>query len=149
MLDISTERRTAATGAPGTLDVFGATLSVVSDGSSVPMVLGEQLVPPGYGVPTHVHEIDDELFYILEGELVMIGPEGETTVGRGACVQLPRGVPHSFRNASGALARMFVALTPGVQGLEMFRHFDRAGRAARLAPVDIFGIAAQYGVRFG
>ena len=114
----------------------------------MPMVLGEQMVPPGYGVPAHFHEIDDELFYFLEGELVMIGPEGETTVGRGACVQLPRGVPHGFRNASGAIARMLVALTPGVQGLEMFRHFDRAGRSAPLALEDIIGIAAQYGVRF-
>jgi hypothetical protein len=57
-------------------------------------------------------------------------------------------VPHGFRNAADAPARMFVVLTPGVQGLEMFRHFDRAGRAARLQPEDIVGIAAQYGVRF-
>ena len=66
------------------------------------MVLGEQFVPPGYGVPPHVHEIDDELFFLLEGELILTGPDGETTVRQGACVPLPRGVPHGFRNASVA-----------------------------------------------
>jgi hypothetical protein len=30
----------------------------------------------------------------------------------------------------------------------MFRHFDRAGKTARLAPEAIVAIAGQYGVRF-
>ena len=103
---------------------------------------------PGYGVPTHVHNADDEFFYILEGELAVIGPEGERTAGAGACVKLPRDIPHGFRNATDKPARMLVILSPGVQALEMFRHFDRAGRKAQLAPEAIVSIAGQYGVRF-
>jgi hypothetical protein len=40
---------------------------------------------------------------------------------------------------------------PGLQALEMFRHFDRAGRAATggLTPSDIAAICAQYGVSMG
>lgn len=130
------------------LDVFGSPLFVLSDGSSLPFVVGEEHVPPGYGVPTHVHNADDEFFYILEGELAVIGPEGERTAGAGACVKLPRDIPHGFRNATDKPARMLVILSPGVQALEMFRHFDRAGRKAQLAPEAIVSIAGQYGVRF-
>ena len=38
---------------------------------------------------------------------------------------------------------------PGRQALEMFRHFDRAGKGPTpLTPDEIPTIAAQYGVRF-
>jgi hypothetical protein len=76
-----------------------------------------------------------------------MGPQGEALAGEGAS-KLPRGAWHGFRNASGAPPRMLVLLSPGVQGLEMFRHFGRAGRSGPLAPEDIVGIAAQHGVRF-
>ncbi len=148
MFNIPSKSGMSATAAAETLDIFGAALVVLSDGSSVPMAVGEQEVPPGYGVPTHTHEFDDELFYLLEGELIMATPAGEAKAGPGACVSLPRGAPHGFRNAADRRARMLVILTPGVQGLEMFRHFDRAGRVGALKPQDIAGIAAQYGVRF-
>ena len=105
-------------------------------------------MPAGYGVPTHIHDADDEFFYILEGELTVVGPEGEQTAGAGACVKLPRDIPHGFRNATDKPARMLVIFSPGVQALEMFRHFDREGRKARLAPEAIVTIAGQYGVRF-
>ena len=79
--------------------------------------------------------------------LIVSGTGGETVVATNACVKLPRGLPHAFRNASAACS-VLVVLTPGVQALEMFRHFDRAGRAAPLAPEDIVAIATQYGVTF-
>jgi hypothetical protein len=57
-----------ATKAP-VLDIFRAQLRLLSDGSAIPLVVGEQAVPPGYGVPNHVHADDDERFYVIEGEL--------------------------------------------------------------------------------
>jgi uncharacterized cupin superfamily protein len=130
------------------LDVLGTSLSVFANGTTVPFVVGELLVPPGLGAPTHVHEADDEFFYVLEGEVLVIGREAESTAGMGACVQLPRDIPHGFRNATDAPARILVVLSPGHQALEMFRHFDRAGRQAPLGPEAIVAIAGQYGVRF-
>ncbi len=148
MLELPTNKWPAAAKSQEIIDVFGAPLFVLSDGAATPIVLGEQHVPPGYGVPLHVHDVDDELFLVLEGELTLAGPDGETVAGPGACIPLPRGVPHGFRNATARPARMLVALTPGIQALEMFRQFDRAGRARPLQPTDIVSIAGQYGVRF-
>ena len=135
----------SSAGAP-MLDIFGAPLSVLSDGSDIPVIVGELTVPPGYGVPPHVHASDDEMFYLLEGELAL-GADGETKLGAGSFARLPRGMPHVFRNDTGVPARLLVILYPGVQALEMFRHFDRAGRAGALSPEEIGAIAAQYGVR--
>ncbi len=139
MSHFQAKRQTEAIGAPETLDIFGSTLIVLSDGSTIPMVFGEERLPAGFGVPMHVHEDDDELFYVLDGELAVVRPEGETQISRGDCVKLPRGVPHGLRNAADAPARMLVALAPGLRTLQMLRHLDRAGRAGRLAPEDIVG----------
>lgn len=148
MSHFQAKRQTEASGAPETLDILGSTLIVFSDGSTIPMVFAEERLPAGFGVPMHVHEDDDELFYVLDGELAVVRPDGEAQIGRGDCVKLPRGVPHGLRNVADAPARMLVALVPGIRTLQMLRHFDRAGRAGRLLPDDIAGIAAQYGVRF-
>jgi quercetin dioxygenase-like cupin family protein len=131
-----------------TLDVLGAPLAVLSDGGALPLVVGVQAVPPGYGVPGHVHAGDDEVFYVLDGELTVGGPQGESTVRAGACVALPHGAPHWFRNASDLPASLLVILSPGVQALAMFREFDGAGRMSSLTPQQVEAIAGSHGVRF-
>jgi uncharacterized RmlC-like cupin family protein len=149
MRDTHSKVQVVSSAAAPTLDIFGAPLSVMSDGSGMPVVVGEQIVPPGYGVPLHIHASDDETFYILEGELAVGGgADGEVKARAGSFVQLPRGIPHSLRNGTPMPARMLVILSPGIQALEMFRHFDRGGSAGELTPKEIGSIAAQYGVRF-
>ena len=41
------------------------------------MVFGEEQSPGGFAVPMHVHEADDELFYVLDGELAVLSLEGK------------------------------------------------------------------------
>jgi quercetin dioxygenase-like cupin family protein len=41
-----------------------------------------------------VHDVDEEISYILAGEIIVGGPRGEAKAGAGACVKLPRGVWH-------------------------------------------------------
>jgi mannose-6-phosphate isomerase-like protein (cupin superfamily) len=130
------------------LDIFGSSLSVLSDGRMLPMVVGEQIVPAGFAVPNHVHAADDELFYVLDGELTISGPQGQRKACAGDSVELPRGFPHGLHNAAQFPARALVVLLPGVQALEMLRHFHRAGRSGPLTMQEIGSIAAQYGVRF-
>jgi len=133
------------------LNVFGGAMIQKSDGGDFPLFLAEHPIPPGYVVPPHVHERDDEAFYLLEGELTLLKPSGEVRVGPGTCVLLPRGSVHGFRNDTGSVVRFLVLCNPGIQAAEMFRQFDRAGHAASagLSPAEIVGIAAQYGVHMG
>jgi len=140
--------------APGggeALDVFGATMVVKAEPGAHGLFLGEHLTPPGFFVPPHVHGEDTEVFYILEGELTVFDGVAERRYGSGTTVTLPAGSCHAFRNNTAGLVRFLVMATPGVQSLEMFRHFDRAGRAALggLMPPEIGAICRQYGVNMG
>jgi mannose-6-phosphate isomerase-like protein (cupin superfamily) len=132
-----------------TLDILGAPIVVKADPATGPLFAGEQHAPPGYGVPLHVHAEDHEMFWILEGELTLLGPDGARTAGPGSFVDLPAGVAHGFRNDGAVPARFLAIATPGVQLAAMFRHFDRANRApGGLSPADVPAICAQYGVGF-
>lgn len=89
----------------------------------------EQVVPPGYETPYHVHHAEDELFYILDGEIdCYYGENGEEALPAEPrdTVFLPRDVPHGFRVVSDHPCRMLVGLAPA--GLEEF--FAEAGRPA-------------------
>ena len=56
----------------------------------------EGLLKPGNEPPPHVHGREDELFYILEGEMdVYVGNE-VFEAGAGECLFLPRLKPHTF-----------------------------------------------------
>jgi quercetin dioxygenase-like cupin family protein len=131
------------------LDVFGGQMIVRCDAQEMGMFVGEHIVPDGYFVPPHIHDNEDEFFYIIDGEITLMGPAGESISKTGETVKLPRGQVHGWKNASGRELRFLVIALPGLQAVEMFRHFDRAGKTARgaLAPEMIVGICAQYGVR--
>jgi mannose-6-phosphate isomerase-like protein (cupin superfamily) len=122
------------------VNVLGAPIVIKSGGRPDQLFFADHPVPPGYGVPLHVHAVEDELFYVLEGEIELLSAEGSTSAGPGTFVHLPHGVAHGFRNAGAKPARMLVVTTPG-GGLEgLFRGLDAASR--RPAPLDPAAMAA-------
>jgi quercetin dioxygenase-like cupin family protein len=82
------------------------------------LFMAEVLVPPGGGVPPHIHQREEESFRILRGTLtVQVG--GRTLqASPGDLVHLPRGVVHCFRNDGNVDATFLVVVTPA--GLENF-----------------------------
>lgn len=129
-----------------TLDVLGAPMIVKRD---MGLFLAEHPIPPGYFVPPHRHADDDEMLYVMEGELTLIGEAGESRAPSGSCLHFAPGNLHGFRNDTDAMVRLLVIAQPGVQAAEMFRHFDRAAKAGPLGPADVAAIAEEYGVSFG
>jgi quercetin dioxygenase-like cupin family protein len=79
----------------------------------------ELISPPGSGIPPHVHKNEDEVIYILEGELeVMIG--GEVIKGKsGDCLNLVRNVPHGYINKGTIDTKTLWYISPG-RGFEEF-----------------------------
>ena len=61
-----------------TLNVMGAAMIVRRDAG---LFVAENPVPPGYFVPPHRHGDDEETLLVMEGELTLIGENGETTAG--------------------------------------------------------------------
>lgn len=63
------------------------------------------------GPPLHLHENEDESFYVLEGELEMTLGDKTLSVQSGEYVFAPRGVPHTFKVRSPK-ARFLVTAYP-------------------------------------
>lgn len=76
----------------------------------------EAIVPPGGGPPPHVHSREEESFYVLEGAIAFRFGEETLTATAGMFANMPVGVAHSFKNESGATARMLISVAPA--GLE-------------------------------
>jgi quercetin dioxygenase-like cupin family protein len=75
--------------------------------------LVESLIAPGFSPPLHVHHLEDESFYVLEGEVTMQCGENRFRAAAGAFVFLPRDIPHTFVVEGDRPARMLTLLTPG------------------------------------
>ena len=81
------------------------------------------------GPPLHVHDFD-EAFCVLDGELTFQVEHDLMTKEAGDLAFVPRGVPHTLANRSGASARYLLICTPA--GFE--RSFAR--RAAEQAGLE-------------
>src|SRR6266702_8469210 len=69
-------------------------------------------LPAGFSTGTHVHRVQEETFYVLEGECEWhVG--GELIHAKpGTYVFIPPGVPHNIANASDKPARMIMTVSP-------------------------------------
>jgi quercetin dioxygenase-like cupin family protein len=82
----------------------------------------EAIVPPGGGPPSHVHSREEEGFYILEGEITFQSGDKRIVASPGMFVNMPIGMPHSFKNETSKPAKMLIMVAPA--GLEtMFFEF--------------------------
>jgi len=71
-------------------------------------------VPPNGGPPPHRHDFE-ELFTVLDGE-VLATFRGETiTVRAGETINVPANAPHSFTNASDTPSRLLCLCAPAGQ----------------------------------
>jgi quercetin dioxygenase-like cupin family protein len=80
--------------------------------------MGEATVPPGGGPPPHVHQREDESFYVMQGTLTIQVGERTIQAAAGDLVFLPRGIAHSFKNTGTVMAKLLVTITPA--GLENY-----------------------------
>ena len=89
-----------------TLKVVGAQTAGVVE------VLEYELAPGFQGPAPHVHARTDETFYVLEGEVGFRVDGREIVAGPGACVYVPRGLPHTFSGHEMSGARFLEVVTP-------------------------------------
>jgi len=87
------------------------TAKVTSEQSNGVMSVMEFVGPHGFGPPLHRHDIEDELFYIVDGEVWFSCGDAEGVYETGATVWLPRGRPHTFQIRSDT-ARVLQVTTP-------------------------------------
>lgn len=133
---------------PAPLNIVGEkTLVKVSAEDSDGMLAFFHLVaPPMSGPPLHVHTREDELFYVLEGELVFELDGKRHTVRAGDTVYLRRGVVHAYQNFTSADARLLIATTPGGFS-NFFVELSAATPLGTMPDPDVVGaIGGKYGM---
>lgn len=81
--------------------------------------------PPGSGLPLHVHTTEDEVVYILEGELdVTIGGEVFKATA-GDCLNLVRTIPHGYTITGTTDAKTLWYVSPGKSFEDFFSELSR------------------------
>jgi len=76
------------------------------------------MMPPGFASPYHTHHLEDEAFYVLEGDVAFVSNGKWLEGGPGTYVFGPREIPHGFKVAGNAPARMLILCAPS--GFEQF-----------------------------
>ena len=108
------------------------------------LTVWEELAPL-LDTPLHVHEHEDELFHILEGEHIFECGGERFEVGPGDFLALPRGVPHAHRRVVAGAGRFLVITCPG--GFDgFFRMLADADRAGTLGPETYAEASSRYGI---
>jgi quercetin dioxygenase-like cupin family protein len=72
----------------------------------------ESEYPAGLSVHEHVHAGEDEMFYVLAGQLSVFCDDDRWTAGPGSFVFVPRDRPHGFTVISAEPARALVITGP-------------------------------------
>jgi quercetin dioxygenase-like cupin family protein len=68
---------------------------------------------PGFASPYHLHHMEDEAFYVLDGEFTFFCDGEKMVLGPGGYIFLPRGVPHGLRCSSEKDSRLLIHVVPG------------------------------------
>ena len=107
-------------GAGCDLHAFGNTLSVMLAGENTGGMLSVMVesTPPGGGPPLHVHNHEDEIFLVIEGNIQYYINDDWIEVKPGGVVYLPRGTAHCYRNIGDTPSRHWIIVTPS--GFEQF-----------------------------
>jgi quercetin dioxygenase-like cupin family protein len=100
------------------------TFKVSSEDTGGMYALTDSVVPPQGEAPLHVHDREDEAFWVLEGELEILVGEDMFRASAGSFVHLPKGVRHAYKNVSTGPARFLTLRVPA--GLEKF--FEEVGK---------------------
>lgn len=107
----------------------------------------ELVTQPGQGVSPHVHQHEDELVYIIDGELEVTLGDQKMNAGAGIMALLPRGIPHGFTNVGNRPSRLLDVILPG----KLDNYFVELGKlysAGDPSPQLLDKLAQQYGVEY-
>jgi mannose-6-phosphate isomerase-like protein (cupin superfamily) len=100
-------------------------------------------VPPMKGPPRHQHQREDEMFYVVEGE-VAFEIDGKGVVARaGTTLLAPRLSVHAYQNFTQQPIRLLVTTSPG--GLD--RLFAEVAELKGGTPEQLHALGDKYGLR--
>lgn len=73
--------------------------------------------PPRFIAPLHLHQNDDEAWYVLEGTLIVRVGDKNVEARAGSAVLVPRGTPHTYWNPASDATRYLLIMTANIYRL--------------------------------
>lgn len=125
----------------------GTTVRITSRETGGAYCVCEMTTMPGDGVPLHVHDRDEEFYYILEGAYEIQAGDERFVAEGGSIVVIPRDVPHTFRNAGHVVARALMIFRPGGFD-ELIGEMRRASAAGTIDMERRHEILTKWGITF-
>ncbi len=125
----------------------GTTVRITSRQTDDAYCVCEMTTMPGESVSLHVHDRDEEFYYILEGAYEFQAGDERFTAEAGSMVVIPRDVPHQFRNAGDVPARALMIFRPGGFD-ELLGEMRQAAAAGTVEEEQRNAILTKWGVHF-
>ena len=121
----------------------------LTSGETGSISIVEHVFSPGALVPPHIHTLEDEISYVVEGEIGFRSNGTEVTLAAGGYIVKPRNELHSMWNAGSTPARMIEIISPA--GFE--KYFVELAEAVAAAggvpdPSTMGAIAGRFGLSF-
>ena len=135
-----------------TFTAAGNTFRLLEDGTTTAGRIGivECTLAPGWvGPPQHVHDANDETWFVLSGA-VRFTTGGDSFVATpGRLVVAPTGAPHTFANADGDVPAVLLCTVTPADYVEYFRELARLrpGPDGRFDPDDMRAMMRRYSTR--
>jgi quercetin dioxygenase-like cupin family protein len=104
----------------------------------------EWTVPAGFSTGRHVHRVQEETFYILDGTCDIAVGETIVHATPGSYVFAPPGTPHNISNPGKRAARILMSVSP--PGLEHYfeQLAELAGRGGRPDPDAVAALRRRF-----
>ena len=106
-------------------------------------MLFEETLPPGTRSLYHLHHESDEVAWVIAGEMTFKIGDEVAVGGPGACVFMPRTVPHAWKNTGSDTAPVVFLYTPALRPVLHQRNGlfpPRKWKKAACARIDLSGI---------
>lgn len=104
----------------------------------------EWTVPPGFSTGLHVHRVQEETFYVLEGECDWQVGDDRVRATAGTYLFLPPGVPHNIANTSDKPARVLMTVSPPGHEHYFEELADMVALGVAADPKQIAALRARY-----
>lgn len=104
----------------------------------------EEVSPVGGGPPLHVHRHDDEVFYVLEGELEFQLGAQRFPAKAGTSAFFPKTIAHTFRNIGPTPSKVLVMVLPA----RLVRFFEEVDALAKPTPERVMELGRNYDLTF-
>ncbi len=130
------------------LGKLGARLDVARTDNEANVAIVDHMLPPyTLAAPLHRHSREDEISYVLEGEMTVLADGELSTVSAGESVVKGRNVWHTFWNAGDEPLRFLEVIAPG----EFSEFFEEVAPLTPLDPSDgeAIGEFQRIGERYG